>query len=51
VVAAAGHPDGGYALLAVVQISSAEGGRSLHLGAADGPPLELEVLPYPFPDE
>jgi len=50
-VAAALHPDGDYALLAVVQIASAEGDQALHLGAADGPPLALETLPYPFPSE
>jgi folate-binding protein YgfZ len=49
-VSAAGHPDGGYALLAVVQINYAEGADPLHLGGVDGPPLSLETLPYPFPD-
>jgi folate-binding protein YgfZ len=50
-VSVAGHPDGGCAVLAVIQISHAEGGESLHLGSLDGPPLRLEPLPYPFPDE
>lgn len=50
VVTAAGHPDGGYAVLAVIQIGNAGGDQSLHLGAADGPTLDLESLPYPFPD-
>jgi len=48
VVSAAAHPDGGYALLAVLQISSAEGGGDLHLGASDGPGVVIEPLPYPF---
>ena len=50
-VSAAAHPDGGYAVLAVIQIGSAEGETQLHLGAPDGPPLVLEHLPYPFPSE
>jgi folate-binding Fe-S cluster repair protein YgfZ len=50
-VSVAGYPDGGYAVLAVIQISRAEGGESLHLGGVDGPPLSLETLPYPFPDD
>jgi folate-binding protein YgfZ len=47
-VSAAPHPDGGFALLAVLKIASAESGAELHLGAADGPQLRLEDLPYPF---
>ncbi|MGA7799905.1 MAG: folate-binding protein YgfZ [Gammaproteobacteria bacterium] len=47
IVDARPHPDGGYALLAVVQIASAEG-DSLHYGALDGPAVELQPLPYPF---
>ncbi len=43
------HPDGGFEVLAVLQISHAESGETLHLGASDGPALELEYLPYPFP--
>jgi hypothetical protein len=43
------HPDGGYAALAVLQISAAEAGE-LHLGAPDGPAFALEALPYPFAD-
>jgi folate-binding protein YgfZ len=50
-VSVAGHPDGGCAVLAVIQINHAEGGESLHLGGLDGPPLRLEPLPYPFPDD
>jgi len=49
-VSAAGHPDGGCAALAVLQISSAGGDADLHLGGLDGPRLSLEHLPYPFPD-
>ncbi|HFD79679.1 MAG TPA: folate-binding protein [Gammaproteobacteria bacterium] len=50
-VSAAAHPDGGYALLAVLQISSAEGDEELRLGSAEGPVIELQHLPYPFPTE
>jgi folate-binding protein YgfZ len=50
-VSVAGHPDGGYAVLAVIQINHAEGGAPLHLGGVDGPPLSLETLPYPFPQD
>ncbi len=49
-VSAAPHPDGGYALLAVLQIPGAGSGETLHLGTPDGAPIELEHLPYPFPD-
>lgn len=52
---AAGHvvdaqpaPDGGFDLLAVVQISSAETGE-LRLGDEAGPQLLLQTLPYSFP--
>ncbi|TCK18402.1 hypothetical protein DFR30_1680 [Thiogranum longum] len=50
VVSAAPFPDGGYTLLAVLQIASAESGHPLHVGTSDGPALELEHLPYPFQD-
>jgi tRNA-modifying protein YgfZ len=43
------HPDGGYAVLAVLQISAAEIG-DLHLGSSDGPAFTLEALPYSFAD-
>jgi len=43
------HPDGGYAALAVLQISAAETG-DLHLGSSDGPAFTLEALPYSFAD-
>ncbi len=48
-VSAAPHPDGGFVVLAVLQIASAESGETLHLGSGTGPALELEHLPYPFP--
>lgn len=44
-VDAARHPDGGYAVLAVVLLEIANE-RVLHLGDASGPPLRLEPLPY-----
>jgi folate-binding protein YgfZ len=47
VVDVAASPQGGYELLAVVQISSAET-DDLHIGDADGPRLSLLDLPYPF---
>ena len=47
VVDAQPHPDGGYASLAVLQISAAETG-TLRLGSSDGPAFVLEALPYPF---
>jgi folate-binding protein YgfZ len=50
-VSAAPHPDGGYALLLVAQIASAEGESGLHLGSVGGPNIELEQLPYPFASE
>jgi tRNA-modifying protein YgfZ len=50
VVDAAPSPDGGFEVLAVLQISSADTG-DLHLGEAGGPRLELLDLPYAFPAE
>jgi len=50
-VSVAQHPDGDYALLAVVQIASAEGKQALHLGGPDGAVLTLGNLPYPFPKD
>lgn len=44
-VNAARHPDGGYAVLAVVLLEIANEGV-LYLGDASGPPLRLEPLPY-----
>jgi folate-binding protein YgfZ len=49
IVDAQPHPDGGYAALAVLQISEAESGI-LHLGSCDGAAFTLEALPYPFSD-
>ena len=48
-VSVAPHPDGGFEVLAVLQISHAESGETLYLGASDGPALELGYPPYPFP--
>jgi folate-binding protein YgfZ len=45
VVNAAGLPEGGSELLAVVQISSLESASALRLAAPDGPRLELLPLP------
>lgn len=45
VVSAAGSADLGYDLLAVLQIGDVEA-KELHLGAPDGPPLQLLDLPY-----
>ena len=50
VVAAAPRPDGGQALLAVIQIEAADR-DTLHLGTKDGPALILEDLPYPLEQE
>ncbi|HEY9197823.1 MAG TPA: folate-binding protein YgfZ [Gammaproteobacteria bacterium] len=47
IVNAQPHPDGGYQLLAVVQIASREGGQ-VHLGSAQGPLLTFGDLPYPL---
>lgn len=49
IVNAAPSPDGGYELLAVVEIGSREAG-TIHLGSPDGPALELSDPPYPFAD-
>jgi len=48
VVEAQPSPNGGYDLLAVIQISSAEAGE-LHLGSETGPQLMLQSLPYSLP--
>mgnify|MGYP001587769271 FL=1 len=45
VVEAQPSPDGGYDLLAVIQISSAAAGE-LHFGSETGPKLSLQPLPY-----
>jgi hypothetical protein len=45
VVNAARSPEGGYDLLAVIQIASAEG-QTMHWKSPDGPALDLLPLPY-----
>jgi folate-binding protein YgfZ len=47
IVDAAASPDGGFEVLAVLQISSAEA-ADLRLSGADGPALKLLPLPYAF---
>jgi folate-binding Fe-S cluster repair protein YgfZ len=47
VVDAQPSPDGGYDMLAVVHISSAEAGE-LYLGRERGPRLTVQALPYPL---
>jgi len=49
VVNAAAAPDGGYDLLAVVQISSHDA-HPVHLGSLDGEVLQFEALPYSLPE-
>jgi folate-binding protein YgfZ len=48
VVSAAPAPGGGCDLLAVIQTASV-GSHPIHLGAPDGPLLEIEPLPYAVP--
>ncbi|MBU1424806.1 MAG: folate-binding protein YgfZ [Gammaproteobacteria bacterium] len=48
VVNAQHSPDGGYDLLAVVQIASHDA-FPVHLGALTGPRLQFHPLPYPMP--
>lgn len=48
VVNAAPAPGGGCDALAVLYTTSAEA-RDIHLGAPDGPRLEVSALPYPIP--
>ncbi|MBI5890655.1 MAG: folate-binding protein YgfZ [Nitrosomonadales bacterium] len=48
VVNAQASPNGGYDLLAVVQIASHDA-FPVHLGALTGPRLEFNPLPYPMP--
>ena len=48
VVDARPSPEGGFELLAVVEIASAESAQ-LHLGDAGGPLLQLRPLPYTLP--
>ena len=50
IVSAARHPDGGHAVLAVLQIADAQRADArLFLGGADGPAVTLADLPYPIP--
>lgn len=49
VVTAQRSPDGGFELLAVVEIASLDAGP-VHLGNDTGPVLEFLDLPYEFPD-
>ena len=49
VINAAPAPDGGYGLLAVVQIAAVENG-ALTLGAQDGPQVTGVALPYSVPE-
>jgi tRNA-modifying protein YgfZ len=44
---AAPAPGGGFDILAIIQMSSAEAGE-VHLQAPDGPRLRFEALPYPL---
>jgi tRNA-modifying protein YgfZ len=48
VVSAEPAPNGGYDLLAVIQLTSAQS-SALHLNGAHGPLLHLADLPYPLP--
>ena len=48
IVNAAASPDGGYDMLAVIQLSSV-GAGVIHLGSRDGPALQLLDLPYEVP--
>ncbi len=51
-VSVAAHPDGGFDVLAVIQISSAENASvTLHLATRPEAVLSLGILPYPFPAE
>lgn len=45
IVSAQPHPDGGYMVLAVIQIASLEA-DPIHLGSSEGPLLEFAELPY-----
>jgi len=50
VVNAAPAPNGGFDLLAEIKLTALEQG-SVHLGAADGPVLVFQPLPYALPSE
>lgn len=49
VVDAVASPEGGFDLLAVIQIPCVEAG-AVHLGAQDGPTLQVRPLPYALPE-
>ncbi|MGG7053968.1 YgfZ/GcvT domain-containing protein [Nitrosomonas sp. ANs5] len=49
IVRAAPSPAGGYDVLAVIQISSAQASTIIHWQHPDGPQLALLPLPYPLP--
>ncbi|WP_289623101.1 CAF17-like 4Fe-4S cluster assembly/insertion protein YgfZ [Trinickia acidisoli] len=50
VVNAAAAAEGGIDLLAEIKLAALDGG-TVHLGAADGPPLVFQPLPYALPSE
>ncbi len=50
IVNAAAAPKGGFDLLAEIKLAALEAG-TVHVGAADGPPLEFRPLPYALPSE
>jgi tRNA-modifying protein YgfZ len=50
IVNAAPAPAGGFDLLAEIKLAALESG-SVHLGAADGPLLAFQPLPYALPSE
>jgi folate-binding protein YgfZ len=50
VVLAQPAPESGIDLLAILQISSAEGGE-VHAGSPDGPRLAISAVPYSLPEE
>ncbi len=50
IVEAALSPDGGYEVLAVVEISSHDN-NDVHLDSIDGPQLQFQALPYAFDQE
>lgn len=50
IVNAAAAPGGGVDVLAEIKLAALDSG-SVHLGAADGPALAFEALPYAWPTE
>jgi hypothetical protein len=51
VALAARGPDGEQLALVELKLALAESPGELHLGAAEGPTLRLEPLPYPLPTD